>query len=190
MHVSRLMTVPTSLLRVDPSIAQQSPKGYSHDDLRRIAATVPLVYDKMGQGWQEADFQRAKQSSDPQAKLLGQTYQTLWREPAMSQSLHAHPHQQFLDVDAGNHRIRAAREVGTAAVPVHVTAENNEQLNQAENACEERLRLEGNAHLSATQRQFGAGRELTAGISATNTWGRGEGTIWSREEDLSRDRDR
>jgi len=183
-----MITVPTSLLRVDPSIAQQSPKGYSSDDLRRIASTVPLVYEKMGEGWQEADFQRARQSSDPQEKMLGQTYQTLWREPTVSQSLHAHPNQESLEVDAGNHRIRAAQDAGTAAMPVHVTAENAEQLHLAENACEERLRLEGNSHLSATQRQFDADRELTAGITATNDWGRQDGTIWSREEDQSRER--
>jgi hypothetical protein len=184
------MTVPTSLLRVDPSIAPRSPHGFSDEELRRIASTVPLVYDKMGQGWREADFQRARQSSDPQQRMVGQTYQTLWREPAVSQSLHAHPNQQMLEVDAGNHRIRAAREVGTPAVPVHVTADNAEQLNLTESACEERLRIEGQSHLSATQRQFEADRELSAGITAANDWVRQEGTIWSREEELSRERDR
>jgi len=182
-----MMTVPTSLLRVDPSIARQSPKGYSHDDLRRIASTVPLVYEKMGQGWTEADFQRARQSNDPQEKMLGQTYQTLWRDPAASQSLHAHPTQQSLEVDAGNHRVRAAQDVGTPAMPVYVTAENAQHLNLTESACEEQLRLEGNEHLSATQRQFDTDRELTAEVTASNDWGRQEGTIWSREE-ASRER--
>jgi hypothetical protein len=170
MYVSRLMTVPASMLRVDPSISQQSPKSYSQQDLTRIASNVPDVYRKMGEGWQESDFERARQSADPQQRQIGETYHTLWQDPSVSQSLHAHPNGGQLEVDAGNHRIRAAQDAGVPAVPVRVSAPDAQQLDQTEAACEQRLQAEGASQYSQIQRQYDASREMSGHLQADPGW--------------------
>lgn len=188
MSVTRLITVPASMLHVDPSIAQQSPKGFSEQDLRRIALDVPEVYRRMGQGWQEADFARARQSADPQDRAIAETYDKLWRDSSVSQSLHAHADGQQLEVDAGNHRIRAAQSAGVPALPVNVHASSAPELSRAESMCEQRLALEGSSQYSQIQQQYDASRTMSAQAQPSADWGMRADLTTTQQEERTNDR--
>ena len=158
MTESRLVAAPASALYVDPSVAQASTKGYTHGEMREIAATIPAVYDRMGQGWSEGDFNAARWSADPKERQIGDTYHRLWQNTDVSQSLHAHYDGRALAVDSGNHRIRAAQEIGVPVVPVWVEASDQSELDRIEAACDQLSRDEGSLHYTQVHQQHEADR--------------------------------
>ncbi len=149
----RFLPVPTSALKVDPAISAQSPKGYSDRDLKEIAATVPAVYDQIADGMTEKDLLVLRSSADPEERQVGETYAQLFCDLPSSNPLAAGYDGTDLVVDKGNHRIRAAREIGVPVLPVWVSAPSEAQLDRVEDACARRIEREGasayrDAHLA------------------------------------------
>ncbi len=145
--------MPTSALMVDPGVAAQSPKGYSDRELKEIAATVPAIYDRIKEGATEKDFLDMRLSADPKDRQMGETYAHLFRDAPSSNPLAAAYDGTDLVVDKGNHRVRAAREVGVPVLPVWVSASSEAQLDRVEHACARRIEREGasayrDAHLA------------------------------------------
>ena len=161
----RFLAVPTSALKVSPDIAENSPKGYSKQELQEIVATVPAVYHRIAGGFGEQDFLDLKLSPDPTDRRVGDTYSKLFRDSPSSAPLAAAFDGKDLVVDKGNHRIRAARAAGVPVLPVWVSAPTDAQLSRVENACSNRIEREGaaayrNAHAA---HEAAAGRERQAG---------------------------
>lgn len=131
----RFIAVPTVVLRVDDTVAAESPKGYTQGDLQAIAATVPAIYDRIGDGSTGKDLLDMRKSSDPRERQLGETYAQLFRSTGSSNPLAASFNGTELLVDSGNHRIRAAQKLGVPVLPVWVSASSVEQLGRVEDAC-------------------------------------------------------
>lgn len=138
----RLLPVPTNALKVDPAVARQSPKGYSQEQLRTIAATIPAVFQRMRDGATEQDFLSMQLSADPRERRTGETYAQIFRQ-ASSNPISATYDGRDIVVDSGNHRVRAAAEVGIPVLPVYVSAASELQLDQVERACLRRIQREG-----------------------------------------------
>jgi hypothetical protein len=135
---------------MSPGIVANSPK-YSQQELQKIAATVPMVYDRMAQGWSDGDFDAARQSADPTEQQIGRAYHMLWQNPAPSVSLHAHLEGNVLEIDSGNHRIQAAQQIGVPVVPVNVSAPTRQELDRIETSCQQQIRREGNVSYRQAQ---------------------------------------
>ena len=146
----RFLAVPTSALWVDPSVSAGSPKGYSERDLQEVVATVPAIYDRMADGWTEADFVSARASGDYRTRQLGDTYSRLFQDSPSSAPLAASYDGRDLVVDKGNHRIREAQKLGIPVLPVWVSAQTEAELDRVDGACARRAQREGTVpHRSA-----------------------------------------
>ncbi|MDR1386517.1 MAG: hypothetical protein LBJ44_02795 [Propionibacteriaceae bacterium] len=137
----RLIDVPTSALWVDPAVAADSSHGYSEARLRDIAAAVDQVNQRRAQGWTPDQFAAARQSDDPGLSRLGDTYARLCQSPS-GEALRADWDGHDLKVDAGNHRVRAARAIGVSHLPVWVAAPTEAELDRVEQACARRRQRE------------------------------------------------
>lgn len=178
MSARRFLAVPTSALFVDPDVSSQSPKGYTPQQLQEIAATVPAIYDQIADGRTEQDFLDMRLSTDPKARAMGDTYNHLFRDSPSSAPLAASYDGTDLIVDKGNHRVRAAREIGVPVVPVWVHAPTEADLDRVENACNRRLEREGattyrdahTAHETRVAYERPAGRERMRGEHVERDW--------------------
>jgi hypothetical protein len=142
------MPVPPSRLTVDPSINEQSPKGYSRRDLQEIAASIPAVYDELARGKSDADMVLARSSSDPREHGLGETYVKLFRDGSSASPIRAHLEGNRLVVDSGNHRVRSAQDIDIPAIPTIVRAPDEETLTHVE----QQLRAEDPEHFAIHDR--------------------------------------
>jgi hypothetical protein len=127
-----------------------SPKGYGESDLRKIASAIPDVYAAARSGATEHDFLTMRISADPQERLVGETYHQLFRSSPSNDPLQSDFVDGRLQVNSGNHRIRAAQAVGVPFVPVWVGAPDERTLARVESACADRISAQhGNDHLAA-----------------------------------------
>lgn len=134
----RLVPVPTTALWVDPSIAPESPKGYTAQDLRHVVKTIPHVYDCIDAGALSADFQAMRTSGDPAERQIGETYALLFSDSPSRAPMTAHYDGTNLIVDNGNHRVRAAYDADIRVLPVWVSASTTAELDVVEQACARR----------------------------------------------------
>lgn len=139
----RFLAVPTSALLTDPATGQTSPKGYSQQELREMAATVPAIYDRLGAGATAQDLVDLRQSPDPKDRQLAATYSQLFQDSPSSHPLRASYDGADLVVDNGNHRVNAARDIGVPVLPVWVSAPTEAELARVEDACNRRIDREG-----------------------------------------------
>jgi hypothetical protein len=104
---------------------------------------VPEIYRLRHQGVTDKDFARmATSPSSPQERELGSTYRHLFSTSPSAQPLRASfVEGRGLVVDAGQHRVLAAQMQGVSFLPVHVSAPDETQLNQLQNAFEQDVRL-------------------------------------------------
>jgi hypothetical protein len=161
----RFLAVPTSALRVDADVAAVSSKGYSQRELEKIAATIPAVYDRMGNGWVPADFIAARWSQYPQDQRVGQTYVKLFQDSAAGSSLTATYDGTDLVVGKGNHRVRAARSIGVPVLPVWVIARTGADLDRVESACGQRIEREGAAIYREAHKLHDSVRQSSRAVS-------------------------
>lgn len=136
--------VPLSWLQVEPADVSRSPKA-TPEQLRDWMAAVPEIYRMQCRGVTDTDFQRAGQAPpNTPERAIGDTYCHLFSASPSSQPLRA----DFVDgrglvVQAGQHRVLAAREEGVPFVPVHVSAPDWEHIEKLRNACESEVRKAG-----------------------------------------------
>lgn len=143
MAPTRFLAVPTSALAVDPDISVDSPKGYSERELQEIAACIPAVYERIGSGYRDADFQKMSQSTNPRERFMAKTFSTLFVDSDSSTPFRASYDGTDLIVDSGNHRIRSARSIDVPVVPVLVSAPSEVDLDTVERLCSRRIEREG-----------------------------------------------
>ncbi len=108
-----------------------------------MAANVPAVYERIEEGYSDREFLGLRFSLDPQERSMGDTYNHLFRVSPSSASFAAAYDGKDLVVVKGNHRIRAAQQVGVPVVPVWVRASSTEELNRVEAALDRRMEREG-----------------------------------------------
>ena len=77
-----------------------------------MAANVPAVYERIAAGYSDREFLGLQFSLDPQERSMGDTYNHLFRVSPSSASFAAAYDGKDLVVVKGNHRIRAAQQVG------------------------------------------------------------------------------
>lgn len=144
----RLLPVPTSCLVVDPSIAADSPKGYSSAQLQQIARTVQDVYAALEAGVTDEQLLAARGGPDRDRRATGDTYAHLFGRMPSAQRIAADLTADGLVVDKGNHRVRAAQAAGVEYLPVEVRARTEEELRGVVMSWQE----QGGAHYDALLR--------------------------------------
>lgn len=136
------MVVPTAHLRVDPATAGNLGK-YTPEQMRTWMSCVPQIYAMRTAGVSDRQFQRMAQDlSDERNRVLGETYRHLFSTSPSAQPLRASFHEAHgLMIDAGQHRVQAARDAGVTFLPVHVSAATAGQLMRLRDAFERDLRV-------------------------------------------------
>lgn len=122
------MPVLVSKLRVDPSVAAASPKGYTDAELNAIMARIPEIYDLLDQGMSQELIRGLRNHPGLHMRELGTTYTHVFGAAPFSHVLAADVVNGRLEVTKGNHRIRAARRVGVDVLPVEVSARTAAEL--------------------------------------------------------------
>lgn len=105
-------------------------------------ARVPELYRLQLAGTSDAEFKRMCDTPrTEQERLLGDTYRHLFSMSPSAQPLRA----EFVEgtglvVQAGQHRVMAAKQLGVPYVPVHIAAPNQAQLEHLRTAFEHDIR--------------------------------------------------
>lgn len=138
--VRKRLDVPVSRLEVDPAVGP-SPKGYARHDMREWMRCVPELYRLRAEGHGPAEFARMRtQPRNRREQLLGDTHARVFE--SSTAPLRADLTGDALRVQAGHHRVQAAREAGVPVLPVSVAAADAARLRQLERECQrERARL-------------------------------------------------
>ena len=123
MSTSRQYWLNTSSLSL---VAQVQPSGKAtRESMHRWMKVVPKIQRLKDQGWDARSFDRLLKSPDPVQRELGETERNLFR--AGPTRITADYQDGRVTLDNGNHRVLAAREVGTLELPVHVRAKDEQQ---------------------------------------------------------------
>jgi hypothetical protein len=140
MSARGFLPVPTDWLELDSATAGSLGKE-SPEASRTHMSQVPRIYEMLVQGETDQDFHsRSMQPNDQQEAELLRTYRELF-----TSSPSAHPiRADFIDqhglvVQAGQHRVQAAKELGIPFVPVQVAAPDEASLEKIRAACENRI---------------------------------------------------
>lgn len=174
---SRMLPVPPEYLKVDPEIAEDSPK-YGKREIQEFAATVPLVYEELSRGSTDEQLLAMRSSSDPHEHALGTTYSKMFRSKEPLDAIRATYDNGHLVVDAGNHRVRAARELGLPAVPVLVQARDEALLDGVDRQMSSDRPAERDAHRRLDEYVRSSNRTVTREtgpeFEPPRDWGRPE----------------
>jgi len=157
MSEARFLPVSPELLHTNLRDLEPSPRGYSPDELRMIVRSIDQVYARMDAGATHEDLLALRQSPDARDRSVGEAYACVFRGRDSSHPLRADVVDGELVVDAGNHRVRAAQDLGVRALPVEVRGRDAAEIERTEtrNACilePEYTRLRENTDRGAGQR--------------------------------------
>jgi hypothetical protein len=120
---SSFFDVPARDLELDGSVgAGGSPKGYSRDEIRNWMTAVPKAYELA----EHEPMELARICRAP-GNELERSVRDVWThifEPGSSTPLRASLNKETgkLEVMSGQHRVRAAQELGIERIPVHIFA--------------------------------------------------------------------
>lgn len=139
--VRKQVDVPVWRLQNDPALGP-SPKGYGRDEMREWMRCVPELYRLRAQGYGPNEFARMRtQPRNARERLLGETHASVFEASSVA-PLRADLTGDALRVQAGRHRVQAARDAGVPVLPVSVAAPDEARLCQLERECErDRARL-------------------------------------------------
>lgn len=132
MSESRFLPVSPDLLQINLRDLEHSPRGYSPDELRTMARSIDEVYTRMDAGATRDDLLALRQSADPHERTVGEAYASVFRGRDSSHPLRADVVDGRLVVDSGNHRVRAAQDLGVRALPVEVRGRDAAEIGRAE----------------------------------------------------------
>jgi FAD/FMN-containing dehydrogenase len=129
--------VPTSYLTVESlSGGKRTPEEY-----RQYMATVPELYRLQLAGVAEQQFRQfAEAPRNTAEQRLGSAYRDLFSSSPSAQPMRAEfIDQRGLVVQAGQHRVEAAKQLGLPYVPVHVAAPTSDDVRKLQDACEQEV---------------------------------------------------
>jgi len=132
MSASRYLPVSPGLLQTNLGELEHSPRGYSPDELRTMARSICDVYTRMDAGATSDGLLALRQSADPHERSVGEAYASVFRGRDSSHPLRADVVDGRLVVDSGNHRVRAAQDLGIRALPVQVRGRDAAEIGRAE----------------------------------------------------------
>ncbi len=144
----------TSWLEVDDSL-RPSSKATS-EEMRQWMATVPDIYSRLAAGTTDAEFHEMyEHPRDQHERIMGETYKNLFTPSQSAQPIKATwVDGRGLVVDAGQHRVLAAREAGVPLMPVHVAAPDDVTFYRIRAACEDETARTGPARIIDVQRKY------------------------------------
>jgi hypothetical protein len=140
---SRVIRVPPDLLETSLRELADSPRGYSRAELLDVARAIDDARRRLDRGTSPDDLLALRRSVLREERLAGEAYAAVFRGSNSTHPLRADLVGGRLIVDAGNHRIRAAQELGIRAVPVEVRARDTRALDRIEAASRLRIRQAG-----------------------------------------------
>jgi hypothetical protein len=132
MSESRFLPVSPTLLQTNLGDLEHSPRGYSPDELRTMARSIDDVYTRMDGGATRSELLALRTSADPHERSAGEAYAAVFRGRDSSHPLRADLVDGRLVVDSGNHRVRAAQDLGIRALPVEVRGRDVAELARVE----------------------------------------------------------
>jgi hypothetical protein len=103
-------------------MVQNSPKGYTAQQLQQIALSADDNYRRLSQGATHTQMLGLASSQDPADQQASATYGHLFNARAGSEIISAEFEGTDLVVQRGNHRVRAAQQAGVDYLPVEVRA--------------------------------------------------------------------
>ena len=132
MSESRVLPVSPSLLETNVRELETSPRGYTPGELHDMARSMDEVYRRMDAGSSRDSLLALRSSPDPSERRVGEACASVFRGRDSSNPLRADVVDGRLVVDSGNHRVRAAQDLGLQAIPVEVRGRDVGELARVE----------------------------------------------------------
>lgn len=119
---------------IDPSWT--SSKSYPREQIDQwISHLAEIQRRSRAAGWQQKDFEKLEQSTDPKERELGKTYGKFYHHGNIGSSMnHDFVKLEWLkdhyEITNGQHRIWLAKQRGLPTMPAHVSAPERKTLEQ------------------------------------------------------------
>ncbi|NNN15364.1 MAG: hypothetical protein HKL82_05825 [Acidimicrobiaceae bacterium] len=118
--------------------------------MAQIAIAIPVVYERLKNGWSEENLLAARGSKNPNERMIGETYGKMFNLSGSGSPLKVALDGGRLVMEDGSHRVRAAQKAGVVVLPVVVKARTEHELDHLEEASVRRL--EDGAYLMSMEK--------------------------------------